>query len=160
MDSDDLWKPNKLEVQLRFIKENNYAFIYSDYDILNEGKIIGTFSPKATKLTYKKLLKRNDVGCLTALYDSEKCGKVMMPFDASKREDYAAWLDLSKKGFTLHKISQSLAIYRTNANSLTGNKKRMIKYHYNVYRKHLGLNCFLSVFYLLCFIINKKLSKY
>lgn len=160
LDSDDLWKPNKLEVQINYIKSHKYAFVYSDYDILKDGKIVRVFSPKTTKTDYKRLLKRNDVGCLTAFYDVEKCGKVFMPLDAPKREDYAAWLDLTKKGTILYKISQNLATYRINTSSLTGNKRKMIRFHYNVYRKHLGLNAVLSFYYLVCFMVNKKLNKY
>ena len=55
------------------------------------------FSPRK-KLTYKKILKSNDIGCLTAIYNTEKLGKVFMPENAIKREDYAAWLSILKKG--------------------------------------------------------------
>ena len=45
LDSDDLWLPNKLEEQLQFMVDNNYAFSYTNYSEINEqshelGKII------------------------------------------------------------------------------------------------------------------------
>ena len=39
LDSDDLWLPEKLEHQLRFMAENNYAFTYHEYtEISEDGK--------------------------------------------------------------------------------------------------------------------------
>ena len=32
LDSDDLWKSNKLEAQIKFMKENNYNFVCSSYE--------------------------------------------------------------------------------------------------------------------------------
>ena len=34
LDSDDLWKSNKLEAQIKFMKENNYNFVCSSYEQL------------------------------------------------------------------------------------------------------------------------------
>jgi teichuronic acid biosynthesis glycosyltransferase TuaG len=36
LDSDDLWAPTKLEHQLRFMVENNYAFSYHNYSEIDE----------------------------------------------------------------------------------------------------------------------------
>ena len=38
LDSDDLWVPEKLEQQLKFMKEKGYAFTYTDYRIQMNGK--------------------------------------------------------------------------------------------------------------------------
>ena len=32
IDSDDLWKKDKLETQLRFMEDNNYLFTYTNYE--------------------------------------------------------------------------------------------------------------------------------
>ena len=36
LDSDDYWYPNKLEIQIRFMKKRNIHFTYSSYDIIDE----------------------------------------------------------------------------------------------------------------------------
>lgn len=36
LDSDDLWTPNKLEKQIKFMVENNYHFSYTNYCEINE----------------------------------------------------------------------------------------------------------------------------
>ena len=35
LDADDIWLPNKLEQQIQFIENNDYSFIYSDYEKIN-----------------------------------------------------------------------------------------------------------------------------
>ena len=44
LDSDDLWQPEKLEHQLKFMVENNYAFTYHEYTEMSEdGKKLGVY---------------------------------------------------------------------------------------------------------------------
>lgn len=160
LDADDMWKPNKLEVQIDFMIKNNVPFTYSNYDVLLPSGKIKLFAPKRTSANYKSLLKRNDIGCLTVVYDSAKIDNAYMPLDSLKREDYAAWLDVTKKGVVAIKIDKSLATYRLGNASLTSNKKKMIKFHYRVYRYHEKFNAFKSFYYLIIFMLNKRFSKY
>lgn len=160
LDADDLWKPNKLKNQINFMIDNNISFTYSNYDVLLPNGEIVEFVPKRNYADYKSLLKRNDIGCLTVVYDSSKVKKVYMPLDAQKREDYAAWLDATKNGIIATKIDENLAIYRLGSTTLTSNKKKMIKYHFRVYRYHEKFGLIKSLFYLAIFTFNKRFSKY
>ena len=36
LDSDDLWKPQKLESQLEFMKKNGYAFTFTAYEVFRD----------------------------------------------------------------------------------------------------------------------------
>ena len=48
-DSDDQWKPLKLEMQVEFMKTHKLAFTYSSYEIINEGgKLTGKVTPHLT----------------------------------------------------------------------------------------------------------------
>lgn len=160
LDADDLWKPEKLEKQIRFMIENGIAFSYSNYDVLFEDGKTSSFNPKKKYADYKTLLKRNDIGCLTVMYNPKIVGKAYMPIDAQKREDYAAWLDVTKRGIKAVKIDESLAIYRLGNATLTSNKKKMIKFHYRVYRQHEKMGVFKSLYYLFIFMLNKLFTKY
>lgn len=160
LDADDLWKPNKLQTQIDFMLKNNASFTYSNYDVLTEDDKITSFVPKKDFADYRTLLKRNDIGCLTVAYDTLKVGKAYMPLDAQKREDYAAWLDVTKRGIVAIRINENLAIYRLGNATLTSNKKKMIKYHYRVYRHHEKMGILKSLYYLFVFSLNKRFSKY
>src|SRR5690606_22928772 len=46
LDSDDFWLPNKLERQVQFMLEHDYAFSYTSYRIMNED---GTKTNKVIK---------------------------------------------------------------------------------------------------------------
>lgn len=160
LDADDMWKPNKLEKQIGYMTSQNVPFTYSNYDVLfPDGRVV-PFNPRKKYADYRSLLKRNDIGCLTVVYDSSKIEKAYMPLDAQKREDYAAWLDVTKKGIVAVKIDENLAIYRLGNATLTSNKKKMVKYHYRVYRNHEKFGVIKSLYYLAIFTVKKKFSKY
>src|SRR5690606_31458320 len=74
LDSDDIWLPYKLEKQIRFMQENEVAFSYTAYE--KRGKLGSACGVVAvpTKVTYTDLLKVCSIGCLTAMYDTDKLG--------------------------------------------------------------------------------------
>lgn len=157
LDSDDQWYPNKLEIQLHFMRDNDYHFTFTDYDIVD---INGKKLPKCIKakpiVTYKTALYKNPIGCLTAMYSVDFFGKQYMP-DIRKRQDYALWLKLLKKsdGYGLNKC---LASYRTGNKSISANKLDLLKYEWKIYREEEGLSLFASSFYLLSAIFLKLKS--
>jgi len=152
-DSDDQWKANKLELQLNFMIKNNIVLSYSGYDVIGEnGKFIRTIYPPKI-ITHKKILSNNYIGCLTAIYDSEKIGKQYMPL-IRKRQDWVLWITILKKIKKTEGIKTSLAIYRLRSNSISNNKLNLITHNWNVYNKVLGYNMFKSVLLMLNFIIH------
>jgi teichuronic acid biosynthesis glycosyltransferase TuaG len=158
-DSDDQWKPDKLEKQLNFMNENDLALSCSSYNVIDEeGKPIGqVIAPQ--KLTYKTMLRNNYIGCLTAIYDTEKLGKVFMP-DIRKRQDWALWLIILKKIPYALSIQENLAIYRDRSQSMSSNKIDLIKYNWNIDRKIEKFSVISSMFLILQFLFfyfKKKL---
>ena len=112
LDADDIWLPNKIEKQLNFMIQNSYHFTYTMYSVMDEkGKDtdIYVFGPK--KITHRKFLHANYVGCLTVMYKKNIYPDLQIPFDILKRNDYALWLKLSEREpcFLLKEI---LARYR------------------------------------------------
>jgi len=160
LDADDLWKPEKLTHQIAFMKKNKYCFSYSDYEVLYPDGRKKLYSPKRDWQDYKRLLKISEIGCLTVVYDAFCIGKRYMPLDCEKREDYGAWLDITKEGIIAHKIKESLATYRIVENSVSSRKSVMLKYHYRVYRNHLGLSCFGALKNTLVYSLRKAFAKY
>lgn len=160
LDADDLWMPNKLELQIGYMKDNNYELSCTNYQLLFSDGTTKEFELKKDIIDYKMLLKSNYLGCLTVIYDSEKIGKVFMPLDCEKREDYGAWLDITKKGIVAHRLNQSLSIYRIGSYSVSANKFKMVKYQYRVYRKHEKFGILKSFWYVLVCSLNKLFRKY
>ena len=135
-DSDDRWYPEKLEKQLQFMKDNNCTLSYSSYDVCDEnGKIIG-YVECLKELTKSKIIRDNGIGCLTAIYDSEKLGKHYMP-TMRKRQDWCLWIDIILSGGIAKGLQQPMALYRDRANSISSNKAEMLKFNYEVYHTFL-----------------------
>jgi hypothetical protein len=93
----------------------------------------------------------NQVGCLTAIYDSKILGKVYMS-NQKKRQDFYLWLKIMKRVKHTYIINDSLALYRLREQSLSRNKLSLLKYNYRVYTE-LGYSQLKSLFLLMGFLI-------
>ncbi|MDR1554798.1 MAG: glycosyltransferase [Campylobacteraceae bacterium] len=152
LDSDDVWLPNKLQVQIQFMIDNNLSFSYSAYDIIDENSNYLKSFYVRDFVNYKELLKGNIIGCLTAIYDAKKLGKIFMKNIG--HEDYALWLDILKKVEYGKGINKSLACYRIVKKSVSSNKLKVARYQWNIYRKIEKINFFKSIYYLLFYAYN------
>lgn len=151
-DSDDLWEPNKLEVQIEFLKKENLVFTFSDYSIINSSGDVLDKVKCPNNLSYRKLLRNNYVGCLTAMYDCENLGKIYMP-KIRKRQDWVLWLSILSRIKTTKGINLSLAKYRITGESISSNKISLIKYNFEVYNNILDFGYLKSIVYIFVFTI-------
>ena len=154
LDADDLWLPNKLELQILFMQKNDYAFTYSSYEEIDETgrflKLKPIFKPR---LNYRDLWAANRVGCLTAIYDVKQLGKMYMPI-IRKRQDYALWLTILKRPYVYcFGLNEVLSKKRVIKSSISSNKLEMLYWNFIMFRKTqqysfvkslycLGLNIF------------------
>ena len=133
-DSDDLWTPDKLDKQLRFMLDKGYGFTFAPYHIISEeGKPMG-ISQVRPKVSYRGLLLTCDIGCLTAVYDTQKLGKQFMP-NIRKSQDYALWLKLLKLTDFAYAYPEPLGYYRVRAHSISRNKLKAMQYNWKVFRE-------------------------
>lgn len=139
LDSDDLWKPDKLKKQIGYMEQEGLEFTYSDYEIINyEGRFIKNVINKKKRVDYKELLKTNQIGCLTAVIKTEAIKTVMMP--SIKHEDYATWLGILKGQIShAYRFDEILASYRRTKGSVSSNKLRTIAWTWNIYRRNQQL---------------------
>ena len=138
LDADDLWKSNKLELQITFMQTNNLPFTFSFYDCINEeGKPLNKRVEAPLNLSYRQLFFCNYIGNLTAIYDVNYFGKIPIS-PIRKRQDWMLWLTVLKKVKVAHPVPESLAYYRIRDNSISTSKFDLIKYNFAVYRKFHG----------------------
>jgi len=155
LDADDLWKSDKLEKQIKFMEEKNCALSYSAYETMSEeGVLQNKYINPPLKLSYKDLLKSNYIGCLTAIYDTQKIGKVYMP-SISKRQDYGLWLKILRKTDFAYGMDEPLAIYRIMSNSVSSNKFKLLKYHYKLFTEFENISFIKTLYYLTWHILTK-----
>ena len=149
LDSDDLWEKDKLSKQIQFMVEQNSTFSFTSYYVLNGNQVrVTEFAPKKDVYGYHDILKHCYIGCSTVIYDCEKLGKVYMPVDADKREDFACWLKILRDGEKARCFHQSLTTYRLRNNSISSNKIKLIRYQWNVYRRLEKISVIKSLYYM------------
>lgn len=149
LDADDIWDNTFLEKQIKFIQKTDAPIVFSSYRRIDEnGNIILKDFIVPTKVGYHDLLKTCSISCLTSLFDKDKIGDVYFNEKLkSLRDDFAFWLSILKKGIYAYGNTEVLASYRVFNSSTTGNKWKVIKPHFNIYRKVEKLSLIKSVYY-------------
>ena len=67
LDADDLWKKNKIELQLNYMIKNNLEICHTSYEILNNKNIKKKIMKAKTFENYKQLLFSCDIGLSTVM---------------------------------------------------------------------------------------------
>lgn len=157
LDSDDIWTEDKLERQIKWMEENNYAFSCTAYEQIDEDdKPLGKIIKTVTKTNYNRLLLDCPVGNSSVMYNVEKMGKFQVP-NIRKRNDDALWLQMLKKEKYIWGMPDVLMKYRIRKNSISSNKLSVIKYHWILYRDIEQLNVFRSAFHIFWWCVIKVL---
>mgnify|MGYP003663490518 FL=1 len=150
LDSDDIWIKEKLQIQVAFMQKNQYAFSHTSYGFIDamDAVIKNTYHVSKNPVTYEMLLKRTEISCLTAMYNQEIIGKMYMP-DLRRKQDYALWLSILKKGFKSYQLDIETAYYRQHGASATSNKLKLIGKHWVFLYSYEKLNFVKSTYYTL-----------
>lgn len=140
LDAGDIWEPQKLENQVNFMKENDYAFSYTFFDSVDSQYAkTGYWVGGPGNITEKMMLKCCWVGYLTVMFDREKVGLVQV--DGLKdATDYALWLMVVKKAdcYLLPECLGSLMSEKGIPHRLFTSYKWVCRYE--AYRKIEGMN--------------------
>ena len=146
LDSDDLWVPQKLEKQIKFMKGNGYYFTYTNYSEIDEnGNLNGKRITGPKKITKTGMFNYCLPGCLTVMYDASKIGLIQIE-DIKKNNDYAMWLKVCKKA-DCYLLDEELAMYRKRSGSISNHSYiALIKWHYKLYREAEHQNLICSLF--------------
>ena len=159
LDSDDLWKPEKLQKQIEFLTTQNAPFTFSFYECIDEmGKPLNKRIEAPLKLRYWQLFFCNFVGNLTGIYDTQVFGKIPIS-NLRKRQDWMVWLTVLRKIKTAQPIPESLAFYRVRQDSISASKVKLLQHNYNVYRIFYGYNIVVSLCCMIGFLMMQLLIK-
>ncbi|MGL4850549.1 MAG: glycosyltransferase family 2 protein [Clostridium sp.] len=160
LDSDDIWKKNKLRKQLDFMREKNIGFSFTGYELINEdGKKLDKLIKVPEEITYKKLLKNTIIGCLTVVIDREKIGDFRMPL-VRAGQDTATWLSILRQGHIAYGLDENLSEYRIVTGSISSNKIKALKRTWNTYRNLEKLHLIKCIYYFICYVNNAILKRF
>lgn len=153
LDSDDLWLPKKLEEQLSIIGRAGIAIVFSNSKkIGREGKRLGCPIIAPSTVDYFLLLKGNCIGCLTAMYDTAKVGKIF--FKEVDHEDCVLWLSILKKGYKAQNTNTVAALYRVGNPWISSNKLKVLPWQWNILRKEEHVPFYKAVYFYVHYAIK------
>lgn len=155
LDSDDIWLPEKLALQVPLLSQDDkcicshgsYIRITPDDEVL--GKVL-----VRKNATYSSLLRSNSIGNLTGIYDTYKCSKILQK--PIKHEDYVMWLEILKQDSAFYSahIAKPIGKYRVMKQSVSSNKLKSVQWHWNILRNELHMGIFKAAYYWIFYLVN------
>ena len=159
LDSDDLWKTNKLSYQINYMRKNSLLFTFTSYNVINDNNEILSIRKTSQDPNYNDLLKSNYIGLSTVIVSSNIKSSLKFP-DLKTQEDFALWLKLLKKGYKLNHIKKLLSSWRLTKGSLSSNIYQKIRDAFKLFHSLENKNIVISIYYVILLSINKILKKF
>lgn len=160
LDADDIWVKEKLERELKFMKEKQAAFVFSGYEFADEQAVgTGKIVKVPETINYKQALKNTTIFTSTVLFDRSKIDTELLLMPDVKSEDTATWWQILKTGIEAYGLNENLVLYRRSANTLSSNKFEAIKRIWYLYRKVEKLNIFSSCYNFIGYAVRAVLRR-
>ncbi|MBQ0037977.1 MAG: glycosyltransferase family 2 protein [Clostridiales bacterium] len=158
LDSDDLWREDKLEKQLALTQKHpdGVLFFTASGFITFDDQPLRYVMPAPEQVTYRDLLRRNLLSCSSVLVKREVMAQVKMARD-DMHEDYSAWLTILRQYPCAYGVNEPLLIYRFSPGSKSANRLKSAKMLYRSYR-YVGYHV-LSAAYMTCRYTVHSVSK-
>ena len=155
IDSDDIWKKDKLKNQIKFIQKNNLLFSYTNYETfgLKKRKV-----KNPSKINYLSFLRNTSIATSTMMVKRSLIGKTKFT-DTKICEDYYFKCKLLTKTKYAYCLNQYLTKYRIRENSLQSSNLRNFYWIWKINKNYNKLNIFENLISLLFISIN-SLKKY
>jgi glycosyltransferase involved in cell wall biosynthesis len=113
-DADDYMIKNKIEEQVKYIKENpDCNFLATEMFDMKKGQITGVGCNKAhmiNDLTYEKLVKTNCINHPTVMFKLDVARKYGFA-DMKRNEDWDFYKKIYKDGFKVDAVAKELYVY-------------------------------------------------
>lgn len=160
VDSDDWWLPEKLEKQVRFMKENQYPISYTAYRMVNADGSKETKTVNIVKsLSLEQYLRNTLIGFSTSMINIDITGQIGF-MDLRSREDTQLWITLLKQGFKAYGLDEMLVKYRVHKRSITANRVKAARQTWRLYYRIEKLGLFRSMYYFHGYLWNTVKKHY
>ena len=142
------------------MKLNQKLITHTSYKIIDEKNNILGIRRSKNIYEFKKLLLSCDIGLSTVMID-KSIMKNNYKFPITKtKEDFILWLNIVKSGVNIYSVNKILTYWRKTDKSLSSSTLQKIKDGFLVYKKYMGFNIFVSIYYLLMLSINFLIKNY
>ena len=158
IDSDDLWKKNKLKMQIDFMQNNNYDFTYTHYETFNYNKKVIKTIKTPRKFNFKSFVKNTSIATSSIIVERNLSGRTK--FSNTKIcEDYYYKCQLLKKTGNAYCFPHYLLQYQIRENSLQSNRLKNLYWMWRINRDSNHFN-FIRNLSSIFFISINSLKKY
>lgn len=159
LDSDDVWKPEKIQRQIDLMQATGSPFSYTAIEMVDEnGNVVKSKRKVPEKCDYKYLLHNTVIPTSSVIVDRAKLGDFRMHLRRGG-QDYATWLKLLRGGDVAAGIDEALVQYRLVSGSLSSNKFKSIKQVWEIQTQDEKIGKVKAAFHVVCFTVN-ALRKY
>jgi len=163
LDSDDLWKKNKLKIQLKFMEKNKCLFSYTDYEsfiLKSQKKTFLGRTKVSDSFNFKQFTRNSSINTSTMIINRKLLFGIKFR-NLNKLEDYIFKCEILKRNKNLRalKSPNATAIYRILHDARSSNILKNIYYlwYYNLKFNKLS---FLENLLSLIMISINSLKKY
>ncbi|MBX7172011.1 MAG: glycosyltransferase family 2 protein [Pyrinomonadaceae bacterium] len=141
LDGDDIWFPEFLESQVKFLEENNFDFVYPDALLFGgssqDGENYSLKAPSNGEANFESLL---DMRCnvITSGVVARKKNIVeagMFELERVRAHDFVLWLRMAKQGAKIGYRRKILLKYRVRIESLSGNSIQRVQREIDVFER-------------------------
>tara|TARA_A100001035_G_C27745890_1_gene483957 strand:+ start:655 stop:1395 length:741 start_codon:yes stop_codon:yes gene_type:complete len=154
IDADDIWKKNKLELQIKFMKKKNFLISHTNYETIDKENNIINFKTARNFNNVNDLIKSCDIGLSSVVVKKKILTRECLFANLKTKEDFVLWLRILKKNIKIGGLQKNLMCWRKLDNSLSSSVVQKIKDGYRVYNKFMKFNFFKSLYFLFLLSLN------
>ena len=158
IDSDDLWKKNKLKLQINFMKKNNYFFTYTYYKTFKINSSVKNNIIMPMKFNFKSFTKNTSIAT-SAMIVKRIVAKGIKFSNTKICEDYFFKCQLLKKIDHAYCYPRYLSEYQIRKNSLQSNRFKSLYWIWKINKDQNRFN-FLDNLISVFFISINSIKKY
>lgn len=172
LDADDIWHPQKLELQIYYAHQHHAEFIASEIRMFRTNQeitdelrtLVDKSNLNAKKISHARLLYKNVIPTSSVLIKHALITAYTFNIDQryTAIEDYHMWLRLLQKDCCCYKLHRILSFYRLSPESISRSKFEMLKKNYVLYNTYTVSGRSLGVkkyFYLCSYIFFSVLNR-
>ena len=161
IDSDDIWKTDKLERQINFMETNNLYFTYTDYTPffqINEKKKYKQKTNLKNIFNFNAFIRNSSINTTTMIIRRSILGTHRFK-KIKLMEDYLFKCQLMRDNNIAKKFNESLASYRIINESRSSQRLKNIFWLWHINKNHNKLSFFSNLISVLCISFN-SIKKY
>ncbi len=154
LDSDDIWKPEKISSQIALMNATDTPFSYTAIEMINDtGDVIKEKRNVKESCDYNYLLHNTMIATSSVVIDRMILGDFRMPLRRGG-QDYATWLMLLRNKTVARGINAAMVQYRVSKGSLSSNKFKSIKQVWEIQTEDEKIGKVRAFYHTICFGFN------